>query len=107
VKWRRAREGFPQDILDEEMRKVEVSVKRLDDHLRDHEWLVPGMYTLADICNFAIANGMQYGFAEQVNKEDTPGLVRWIEQINERPAAKDMFAHVPRERFGKARELTA
>jgi glutathione S-transferase len=65
------------------------------------------MYTLADICNFAIANGMEMGFAEFVNAEDTPHLVRWIRQVNERPAAKDMFAQVPRERFGKARELTA
>lgn len=97
VKWRRAREGFPQDMLDEEMRKIAVSVKRLDDHLRDNEWLAGGVYSLADICNFAIANGMQNGFAEMVNKSDTPGLVRWIEQINDRPAAKAMFANVPRE----------
>ncbi|OJW61742.1 MAG: protein ligF [Sphingomonadales bacterium 63-6] len=97
VKWRRAREGFPQEMLDEEMRKIAYSVRKLDDHLRDHEWLVPGMYTLADICNFAIANGMQHGYPELVNKEDTPGLLRWIEQINERPAAKKMFADVPRE----------
>ncbi len=97
VKWRRAREGFPQEMLDEEMRKIAYSVRKLDDHLRDNEWLVPGMYTLADICNFAIANGMQHGYPELVNKEDTPGLLRWIEQINERPAAKKMFADVPRE----------
>jgi glutathione S-transferase len=97
VKWRRARAGFPQEMIDEEMRKIRVSVRRLDDHLRDHEWLVPGMYTLADICNFAIANGMQYGFADLVNMEDTPGLMRWIEQINARPAAMKMFADVPRE----------
>lgn len=100
VKWRRAREGFPQDLLDEEMRKIGVSVRRLDDHLRDNEWLAGGTYTLADICNFAIANGMQLGFAELVNKHDTPGLVRWIEQINERPACKKMFAEVPMERLG-------
>lgn len=97
VKWRRAREGFPQEMLDEEMRKIAYSVRKLDDHLRDHEWLVPGMYSLADICNFAIANGMQHGYPELVNKEDTPGLLRWIEQINERPAAQKMFADVPRE----------
>ena len=107
VKWRRAREGFPKDLLDEEMRKIAVSVRKLDDRLADNEWLAGGMYTLADICNFAIANGMEMGFAELVNASDTPHLVRWIRQINERPAAKDMFAHVPRERFGKARELTA
>ena len=97
VKWRRAREGFPQDMLDEEMRKIGLSVRRLDDHLRDNEWLAGGIYSLADICNFAIANGMQKGFAELVNEADTPGLIRWIEQINDRPAAQRMFASVPRE----------
>lgn len=100
VKWRRAREGFPQDMLDEEMRKIGYSVRKLDDHLADHEWLVPGQYTLADICNFAIANGMPFGFKELVNKEDTPHLVRWIEQINERPAVKAMFAQVELEKLG-------
>ncbi len=99
VKWRRAREGFPQDMLDEEMRKIAVSVRRLDDHLAHNEWLAGGVYSLADICNFAIANGMQFGFKELVNAEDTPHLLRWIEQINERPAVKAMFASVPRERF--------
>jgi glutathione S-transferase len=100
VKWRRAREGFPQDMLDEEMRKIAYSVRKLDDHLANHEWLVPGQYTLADICNFAIANGMQFGFAELVNKADTPHLLRWIEQINERPAVKAMFAQVELEKLG-------
>ncbi|KPF87082.1 glutathione S-transferase family protein [Novosphingobium sp. AAP93] len=100
VKWRRAREGFPQDMLDEEMRKIGYSVERLDAHLRQHEWLVPGQYTLADICNFAIANGMQVGFAELVNKEKTPGLVRWIDQIKARPAVKQMYAEVELEKLG-------
>ena len=103
VKWRRAREGFPKELLDEEMRKIAVSVRKLDDHLADHEWLAGGMYSLADICNFAIANGMEKGFAEMVNEGDTPHLVRWIRQINGRSAAHDMFAHVPRERFEPAR----
>lgn len=100
VKWRRAREGFPQDMLDEEMRKIAYSVERLDAHLREHEWLVPGQYTLADICNFAIAGGMQVGFAELVNKEKTPGLVRWIDQIKARPAVKQMYAEVELEQLG-------
>ncbi len=100
VKWRRAREGFPQDMLDEEMRKIAYSVERLDAHLREHEWLVPGQYTLADICNFAIANGMRFGFAEFVSKDKTPGLVRWLEQINDRPAVKAMFAEVELEKLG-------
>jgi glutathione S-transferase len=97
VKWRRAREGFPQDLLDEEMRKIAFSVRRLDDHLADHEWLAGDTYSLADICNFAIANGMGYGFADLVNQGDTPHLLRWIAQINARPAVQKMFAEVPME----------
>jgi glutathione S-transferase len=76
VKWRRAREGFPQDLLDEEMRKIAVSVRKLDDRLADNEWLAGGTYSLADICNFAIANGMEMGFTELVNESDTPHLLR-------------------------------
>ena len=97
VKWRRAREGFPQDMLDEEMRKIAVSVRKLDDHLADNEWLAGCVYSLADVCNFSIANGMQFGFGEMVNTDDTPHLLRWMDQINERPAIKKIFASVPRE----------
>lgn len=97
VKWRRARDGFPQDVLDEEMRKIAVSVRKLDDHLADHEWLAGGSYSLADICNFAIANRMQNGFPELVNQSDAPHLLRWIEQINARPRVREMFAQVPLE----------
>lgn len=104
VKWRRAREGFPQDMLDEEMRKIGVSVRQLDDRLAEQEWLAGATYSLADICNFAIANGMENGFPELVNGSDTPHLLRWIQRINERPAAKAMFAHVPRERFEPAKD---
>jgi glutathione S-transferase len=100
VKWRNARKGFPRQVLDEEMRKIAVSVKRLEDQLSKTEWLIGDHYTLADICNFAIANGMQYGFAEMVNEADTPNLIRWIKAINARPAAQKMFAEVPSE-FGK------
>ena len=99
TKWRNARAGFPQAVLDEEMRKIGVSVRRLEARLAESEWLAGDMYTLADICNFAIANGMQFGFTELVNPTDTPNLIRWIEQINARPAAKRMYAEVPFERL--------
>ena len=97
VKWRRAREGFPQEMLDEEMRKIEVSVRKLEARLAESEWLAGPQYSLADICNFAIANGMQRMFAELVNEEATPHLLDWIQRINDRPAAKTMFAETPSE----------
>jgi len=98
-KWRDARNGFPKDVLDEEMRKIGVSVRKLEARLADHDWLAGDTYSLADICNFAIANGMQNGFKELVNESDTPGLIRWIERINARPAAQKVFASIPREQL--------
>ena len=95
VKWRRARDGFPQDLLDEEMRKIAVSVTKLEARLAQSPWLAGPDYTLADICNFAIANGMEANYAELVNQADTPHLVDWIARINARPATKAMFDNSP------------
>lgn len=92
AKWRSARAGFPKEVLDEEMRKIRVSVDRLEQRLSQSPWLAGEDYTLADICNFAIANGMQHGYADIVNRDATPNLVAWIERIATRPAAQAMFA---------------
>ena len=95
VKWRRARHGFPQELIDEEHRKIQFSIKKLEQRLSEAKWLAADQYTLADICNFAIANGMQNGFPEYVNDQDTPHLLDWMARINDRPAIKKMFANGP------------
>ena len=95
VKWRRAREGFPQDLLDEEMRKIAFSVKKLEARLGESPWLAGPDYTLADICNFAIAGGMETNYAELVNETDTPHLIDWLKRINARPAVKAMYESGP------------
>ena len=100
VKWRRAREGFPPELIEEEMGKIAISVKRLEDRLSENEWLAGGMYTLADICNFAIAQGMQFSFPELVNEAETPGILRWLSAINARPAVRQMYTEVPMEKLG-------
>jgi glutathione S-transferase len=92
LKWRRAREGFPQALVDDETRKIVYAVKKLNGRLAESPWLAGGEYGLADICNFAIANGMQYSFAHIVNERDAPHLIEWIHRINSRPAARAMFA---------------
>jgi glutathione S-transferase len=107
TKWRNARAGFPQAVLDEEMRKIGVSVRRLEARLAESEWLAGDMYTLADICNFAIANGMEKGFPDVVNAADTPRLMDWLARINERPAAKEMFAKSRRETLAPRPTATA
>jgi glutathione S-transferase len=93
VKWRTARNGFPQEVIDEEMRKIRVSVARLEETLSRQDYLVGNQFTLADVCNFAIANGMTKGYDEIVNETATPGLLAWIRRINDRPGCKAMFDH--------------
>ena len=97
VKWRNARNGFDPKLLEEEMRKIAFSVKKLEARLSEAKWLAADMFSLADICNYAIANGMERGFPDLVNEKDTPNLVDWIHRIGERPAAKEMFAKTKRE----------
>lgn len=100
LKWRRARNGFPQEMLDEEFRKVGVSVARLEETLSKQDYLVDSGYSLADICNFAIANGLQRPggfFQDYVSEQKTPGIVAWLNRINERPAIKEMFEKSKRE----------
>ena len=84
-------------VLREEMRKIGHSVKKLEARLKESQWLACDQYTLADICNFAIANRMDQGFPEFVNEKDTPAIIDWLGRINERPAAKKMFANQPSE----------
>jgi glutathione S-transferase len=95
VKWRRAREGFPKETIEEEMRKIAFSVKKLEARLAQSPWLAGPDYSLADVCNFAIAAGMETNYAELVNEADTPHLLDWLARINARPAVKTMYANAP------------
>lgn len=95
VKWRNARKGFDPKLLEEEMRKVKYSISKLEASLKENKWLAGDDYSLADICNFAIAHNMDMGFPEIVNEQDTPGLMDWLRCIRERTACKTMFANAP------------
>jgi len=106
VKWRHARNGFPQEMLDEEFRKVRVSVQRLEETLSKQDYLVETGFSLADICNFAIANGLQREggfFSDYVNMKDSPALIAWIERVKSRPGIEKMFAEAKREELLKDR----
>jgi glutathione S-transferase len=92
TKWRNARTGFPQAVLDEEMRKIGVSFRKLEARLAHNTWLAGEQYTLADICNYAIAIDAPMIFPELANTRDTPQLVDWLKRMDERPAVKHMMA---------------
>ncbi len=70
---------IPQELLDEEFRKVRVSVARLEETLSKQDYLVESGFSLADICNFAIANGLDRPggwFTDFVNEKEHAGLLK-------------------------------
>ena len=94
-----ARNGFDPKVLEEEMRKIDYSIKKLEARLKDHRWLAGDEYSLADICNFAIAHAMDKGFPEFVNDKATPGIMDWLARIHARPAVKAMYTNAPVREF--------
>ena len=95
LKWRNARNGFDKKVLEEEMRKIDYSVKKLEARLSQSPWLAGDSYTLADICNFAIAHTMDSSFPELINPQATPHILDWLARIRERPACRTMYANAP------------
>ncbi len=96
VKWRNARKGFGETVLEEERRKVRTSVEKLERDLSERKWLAGDQYTLADICTYAIAMSVPRMMPETMNDEATPHAMRWLRAIEERPAVKKVMATAPR-----------
>ncbi|HUJ47334.1 MAG TPA: glutathione S-transferase family protein [Rhizomicrobium sp.] len=96
VKWRNARKGFGEAVLEEERRKVRYSVKKLEADLSQRKWLAGEEYSLADICTYAIAMSVPRMMPETMNEKDTPHAMAWLHRIEERPAVKKVMATAPR-----------
>jgi len=96
VKWRKARSGFGDEVLNEERRKVRVSVEKLEHDLKTRIWLAGDDYSLADICTYAIAISLPRLMPEVMNDAVTPNAMRWYRAMEERPAVKRVFASAPR-----------
>jgi GST-like protein len=64
----------------------------LNRHLADHEYMAGGDYSIADIAIWpwyaGVATGQVYNAAEFLQAQDYTHLLRWADQIGERPAVK-------------------
>lgn len=73
-----------------------MEVKRqlhvLDTHLGKHDYLAGSEYTIADMATWpwygALAKGLLYESAEFLSVHDYKNVIRWADQIGERPAAQ-------------------
>ena len=64
----------------------------LDRRLKDHEYLAGDEYTIADMAVWpwygALVKGLVYDAAEFLSVHEYEHVIRWTEQITDRPAAK-------------------
>ncbi|MEI9965694.1 MAG: glutathione S-transferase N-terminal domain-containing protein [Caulobacteraceae bacterium] len=86
AKWRLAREGFPQDQLDDARRRVETSIKRMEAALAEHPWLAGDAFSLAEIGAFPMAQAVPYLMPEFVGEASTPRVIDWLQRVYDRPA---------------------
>ncbi len=104
VKWRNARKGFGEAVLEEERRKVRYSVGKLEHDLSERKWLAGDEYSLADICTYAIAMSVPRMMPETMNDTVTPHAMKWLRAIEERPATKKVMATAPKRGILPTRE---
>ncbi|MBC7986812.1 MAG: glutathione S-transferase family protein [Sphingomonadaceae bacterium] len=97
IKWRTAREGFPQEKLDEATRQVEEAVARVEEALANGPWLLGEFYSLCDINFFAYCGGaLERMFPAIGNRETCPRVMDWVERMNARPGvARAMAIRAP------------
>jgi glutathione S-transferase len=96
VKWRNARKGFGEAVLEEERRKIRFSVDKLEHDLSERKWLAGDEYSLADICTYPMALGVPFLMPEAMSDAATPRSMAWLRAVGERPATKQVMANSPR-----------
>lgn len=88
-KWRTARSGFSEADLANATQKIEYALDKVEQQLSQTQWLAGDSYTLADI-NFYAHCGVMVNrmFPDMQVDERFPSLVRWREQVSDRPAVQ-------------------
>jgi len=88
--------AYAPEKLEYPINRFAMETKRqldvLDRRLADHEFLAGDVYTIADIAVWpwygALVKGLVYDAAEFLSVHEYEHVIRWAEQISERPAAK-------------------
>lgn len=68
--------------------KLRRPLKRLQAHLQDHDWLVGGRFTVADIL---VAECLRYAQGHPTLLGEFPAVKRWLETCQARPAFQAMW----------------
>lgn len=98
-KWRlAATKSFPQEQLDDAVRRLRFSMKRHEERLSKWPWLAGSTYSLADVNTYSMTAAMPFFFSDFFNEKDTPRSVDWLHRMSERPGVKAAMAMARRQR---------
>ena len=93
IKWRNARKGFAQELLDDCTAQVDEAADRVEAALGNGPWLLGESFSLADINFFAYCGlGLANMFPEIGNHSRCPRLLDWVERIKQRPGCARALA---------------
>jgi glutathione S-transferase len=85
-KWRTARIGFPQDVLDAGSAQVGEAVAKVETALARGPWLLGEDFSLADINFFAHCGAMLEAMFPAIgNRQTCPLLMDWAIRMKQRP----------------------
>lgn len=87
-----ATESFTPEELSEARRQVCVSIERMENILRNSQWLAGDEYSLADVNTYSMAAGVTRLIPEAMNEEKTPRTIDWLRRMTARPAVKAALA---------------
>jgi glutathione S-transferase len=87
-----ATESFTPEELSEARRQVCVSIERMENILRNSQWLAGDEYSLADVNTYSMAAGVPRLIPEAMSEEKTPRTIDWLQRMNARPAVQAALA---------------
>ncbi|MCW2411680.1 MULTISPECIES: glutathione S-transferase family protein [unclassified Sphingobium] len=87
-----AKGGFSERELEGWRANLEDVTDRVEGALAGHDWLVGGMFTLADIAVFAMAISMPRSYPDLWNETRTPQAMAWMARMKARPGVAAALA---------------
>jgi glutathione S-transferase len=84
--------SFTAEQLAEARDQIADGVRRMEAMLQKSQWMAGQSYSLADIATYCVVPGLPRLAPELMNETITPGVVRWLRAMNERPAVQAALA---------------
>ena len=86
------KDGFSDDEIKKAVHDFTQTIDRMENELLDgRDWLLGGLYTLADICVAPLIDRMEdLGYAH-IWENRCPNVTRWFRQIKARPAYEKAY----------------